>query len=87
MQHMHSLHTHIHAHPQQQAGEGKKEDESSELLAPLDRNSAVNEALPQIRTELSVRRDKGRLDGYGHYLLGLVFAAQVCHFLVSHIDV
>jgi tetratricopeptide (TPR) repeat protein len=46
------------------------------LLAPHDRNSAVNEALPQIRTELSVRRDAGTLDGYGHYLLGLVYAAQ-----------
>jgi hypothetical protein len=65
--------------PRPQAGEGKKEDGTSDLLAPLDENSTVNEALPQIRAELAARREDGKLDCYGHYLLGLVYAAQVRH--------
>lgn len=53
------------------AGEERKEDESHDLLAPQDQNSAVNEELKDIRRILSGRESKGTLDCFGYYLYGI----------------
>lgn len=57
-------------------GEKRKEENTSDLLAPLDHSSAANEELSEIKMSLMERETAGILDGYGYYLLGLVYGAQ-----------
>eukprot|EP00039_Didymoeca_costata_P020384 m.341070 g.341070 ORF g.341070 m.341070 type:complete len:561 (+) comp19779_c0_seq1:215-1897(+) len=58
------------------AGEMRKEDEEADPLHPMDKSAAVNEELKTIRVRLEERDRVKKLDGFGHYLLGLVYKAQ-----------
>eukprot|EP00729_Bicosta_minor_P000293 gene293-34886_t len=58
------------------AGEMRKADIASDPLEPLDQDSAENEELAVLREKCMKRDRAGKLDGYGHYLLGLVYKAQ-----------
>uniref|UniRef100_A0A672R1C0 Cyclosome subunit 8 n=1 Tax=Sinocyclocheilus grahami TaxID=75366 RepID=A0A672R1C0_SINGR len=54
------------------SGEKKKDDETVDSLGPLEKGQVRNEALRELRVELSKKHSAGELDGFGLYLYGVV---------------
>ncbi|GAB1301550.1 Cell division cycle protein 23 homolog [Apodemus speciosus] len=55
-----------------QSGEKKKDDETVDSLGPLEKGQVKNEALRELRVELSRKHQARGLDGFGLYLYGVV---------------
>uniref|UniRef100_A0A8C1Z6F0 CDC23 (cell division cycle 23, yeast, homolog) n=1 Tax=Cyprinus carpio TaxID=7962 RepID=A0A8C1Z6F0_CYPCA len=54
------------------SGEKKKDDETVDSLGPLEKGQVRNEALRELRVELSKKHSAGELDGFALYLYGVV---------------
>ncbi|KAH0506119.1 Cell division cycle protein 23-like protein [Microtus ochrogaster] len=54
------------------SGEKKKDDETVDSLGPLEKGQVKNEALRELRVELSRKHQARGLDGFGLYLYGVV---------------
>uniref|UniRef100_A0A7N8XRZ5 CDC23 (cell division cycle 23, yeast, homolog) n=1 Tax=Mastacembelus armatus TaxID=205130 RepID=A0A7N8XRZ5_9TELE len=54
------------------SGEKKKDDETVDSLGPLEKGQVRNEALRELRVELSKKHTAGELDGFTLYLYGVV---------------
>ncbi|MEE6479947.1 hypothetical protein FKM82_012416 [Ascaphus truei] len=54
------------------SGEKKKDDETVDSLGPLEKGQVKNEALRELRVELSKKHKARELDGFGLYLYGVV---------------
>uniref|UniRef100_A0A8B9RFI9 Cyclosome subunit 8 n=1 Tax=Astyanax mexicanus TaxID=7994 RepID=A0A8B9RFI9_ASTMX len=54
------------------SGEKKKDDETVDSLGPLEKGQVRNEALRELRVELSKKHSAGELDGFSLYLYGVV---------------
>ncbi|KAB1281308.1 Cell division cycle protein 23-like protein [Camelus dromedarius] len=54
------------------SGEKKKDDETVDSLGPLEKGQVKNEALRELRVELSKKHQARELDGFGLYLYGVV---------------
>ncbi|XP_072791190.1 cell division cycle protein 23 homolog isoform X2 [Taeniopygia guttata] len=54
------------------SGEKKKDDETVDSLGPLEKGQVKNEALRELRVELSKKHKAQELDGFGLYLYGVV---------------
>ncbi|KAK0154937.1 Cell division cycle protein 23 [Merluccius polli] len=54
------------------SGEKKKDDETVDSLGPLEKGQVRNEALRELRVELSKKHGAGELDGFTLYLYGVV---------------
>ncbi|XP_048850941.1 cell division cycle protein 23 homolog [Brienomyrus brachyistius] len=54
------------------SGEKKKDDETVDSLGPLEKGQVRNEALRELRAELSKKHRAGELDGFALYLYGVV---------------
>uniref|UniRef100_A0A8C8IHF7 Cyclosome subunit 8 n=1 Tax=Oncorhynchus tshawytscha TaxID=74940 RepID=A0A8C8IHF7_ONCTS len=54
------------------SGEKKKDDETVDSLGPLEKGQVRNEALRELRVELSKKHSAGELDGFTLYLYGVV---------------
>lgn len=54
------------------SGEKKKDDETVDNLGPLEKGQVRNEALRELRVELSKKHIAGELDGFTLYLYGVV---------------
>ncbi|TKS83983.1 Cell division cycle protein 23 -like protein [Collichthys lucidus] len=54
------------------SGEKKKDDETVDSLGPLEKGQVRNEALRELRVELSKKHIAGELDGFTLYLYGVV---------------
>ncbi|KAJ8276331.1 hypothetical protein COCON_G00080830 [Conger conger] len=54
------------------SGEKKKDDETVDSLGPLEKGQVRNEALRELRVELSKKHQAGELDGFTLYLYGVV---------------
>uniref|UniRef100_A0A8C5FTS9 Cdc23 domain-containing protein n=1 Tax=Gadus morhua TaxID=8049 RepID=A0A8C5FTS9_GADMO len=54
------------------SGEKKKDDETVDSLGPLEKGQVRNEALRELRVELSKKHRAGELDGFTLYLYGVV---------------
>ncbi|MEE6479948.1 hypothetical protein FKM82_012416 [Ascaphus truei] len=55
-----------------ESGEKKKDDETVDSLGPLEKGQVKNEALRELRVELSKKHKARELDGFGLYLYGVV---------------
>ncbi|KAM4012048.1 uncharacterized protein ACNLHF_005382, partial [Anomaloglossus baeobatrachus] len=54
------------------SGEKRKDDETVDSLGPLEKGQVKNEALRELRVELSKKHKARELDGFGLYLYGVV---------------
>ncbi|XP_028842596.1 cell division cycle protein 23 homolog [Denticeps clupeoides] len=54
------------------SGEKKKDDETVDSLGPLEKGQVRNEALRELRVDLSKKHSAGELDGFALYLYGVV---------------